>query len=156
MTRTRRLLPAALLLVAALAGCSSDPEPSAAPSPSTAATTGRPAAIEIECANIDRAHRAWQGPPVPQSAVDAAGITELDVKMAMEDGEAYLRAVEGHADQPSKALASAIAQYNLDLAILNAELTIGGKADDKTALAVAVAARKVHDDYAAWQNATCV
>ncbi|MEU5962637.1 hypothetical protein ABZ777_15625 [Micromonospora parva] len=155
MTRAR-YLTAALLLAATLAGCSSDPEPgaTASPAPSSSAST-RPAAIEVECANIDRAHNAWDGPRRAASAAQVALWNEGEAKAAMEGGEDYLKAVSGYQDQPSKVLARAVAEYNYELSVVNVEAVIGDGISEEQAGKAAAAAGSVGDAYRAWRSATC-
>lgn len=146
----------AVALTAYLLGRGGGSDTAEGSSPSAVAATGLPAAVQIECANVDRARLAWVQGQTLHTTEDAAAARKIDVEMAMDDTTAYLRAVEGYADQPAKALVSAIAQYNVELSLLNAELTITGKGSEGAAMSVAVAARKVHDAYSAWQNETCV
>ncbi|MBG6070061.1 hypothetical protein [Micromonospora ureilytica] len=158
MIRTRLTAAALTLAVAvATAGCGGDAEPGATATSSapSASTSTRPAAVEVECVNIDRAHNAWDGPRRAQSAAEVAGWNELDIKMAMETGEDYLKAVSGYESQPSKTLAVAIAEYNFELSLVNAEAVIGDRIGEEQAGKAAAAAGSVGDAYRAWRSATC-
>ncbi|MEK8109204.1 hypothetical protein NKG94_39870 [Micromonospora sp. M12] len=154
-----RLTATALSVAVALTGCGSNNEPSAAPSSSptaaSASATVRPAAIEVECANIDRAHNAWDGPRRAESATEVTLWNELEIKMAMEGGEDYLKAVSGYEDQPSKVLARAVAEYNYELSVVNVEAVIGDGISEEQADKAAAAAGSVADAYRAWRSGTC-
>ncbi|MEW2382306.1 hypothetical protein AB0873_09470 [Micromonospora sp. NPDC047707] len=166
-SRNRRLLIAAgaavaVLIIAAAAyllgrGTSGTEQTAtaSATSPTAAATTGRPAAIEVECTNIDRAHNAWEGPSLATTAAEFADFNELDAKMAMDDGKTYLDAVSGYTDQPSKELATAIAQYNYELSLVNVQVVIGDGVSAEQASKTADAVTKVVQSYNAWKAATC-
>lgn len=162
--RKRRALIAAAAAIAVIAIAviayaigrgGSDPAPKAAAATSAPAATGRPAATQVECTNIDRAHNAWAGLSLPSTAADVAALNEVTVKMAMDDGENYLNAVEGYEDQPSKALASAIAAYNFELSLVNAQVTMGSDVDGEQATKVEQAVAAVADKYQTWHAATC-
>lgn len=136
----------------------SDPTPKAAAATSTPAapaTTGQPAATQVECANIDRAHNAWAGFSLPSTAADVAALNEGTVKMAMDDGRDYLNAVEGYQDQASKSLASAIAAYDFELSLVNVQVTMGSPVDKDQAMKVERAVATVTDKYQTWRAATC-
>lgn len=142
----------------ALGRSGSDPASRAAAATSTpaaAAPSTRPAADQVECTNIDRAHNAWAGLSLPSTAADVKALNEVTVKMAMDDGDSYLDAVKGYNDQPSKELAAAIAGYNFELSVVNAQVVIGSGVDDEQATAVEAAVAKVADKYQAWRTATC-
>ncbi|KAB1111979.1 hypothetical protein [Micromonospora aurantiaca (nom. illeg.)] len=137
----------------------SDPTPRAAVATSAAAVatpSTRSAADQVECTNIDRAHNAWAGLGLPSTAADVKALNEVTVKMAMDDGDSYLDAVKGYNDQPSKDLAAAIAGYNFELSVVNAQVVIGSGVDDEQAAAVEAAVAKVADKYQAWRSARCI
>ena len=164
--RTWAVATAAAVAVIAIAGVAyalgrggSDPAPrtaAATSAPSASATTGRPAAVQVECTNIDRAHNAWAGLSLPSTAADVKALNEVTVKMAMDDGKDYLNAVEGYDDQPSKGLAVAIAEYNFELSIVNVQVTMGSRADAEQAAKVEQAVAAVAEKYQTWRTETCV
>ncbi|MET8908410.1 hypothetical protein [Micromonospora sp. NPDC004551] len=167
-TRRRNLLLAiaagvAVIVIAAVAFAlgrgGSDPAPRAAAAtrPSAIATPStRSAADQVECTNIDRAHNAWAGLSLPSTAADVKVLNEVTIKMAMDDGDSYLDAVKGYNDQPSKELAAAIAGYNFELSVVNAQVVIGSGVEDDQAAAVEAAVAKVADKYQAWHAAICI
>lgn len=167
-TRRRHLLLAvavgvAVIVIALAAfalGCGEpDPTPRAAAATSSAPAatpSTRSAADQVECTNIDRAHNAWAGLSLPSTAADVKALNEVTVKMAMDDGDSYLDAVKGYDDQPSKALASAIAAYNFELSLVNMQVTMGSEVDDDQAATVEQAVATVADKYQAWHVALCI
>ncbi|MEV7265591.1 hypothetical protein AB0N38_18740 [Micromonospora aurantiaca] len=136
-------------------GSGPTPRAAAATSAPAASASTRSAADQVECTNIDRAHNAWAGLSLPSTAADVKALNEVTVKMAMDDGDSYLDAVRGYNDQPSKDLAAAIAGYNFELSVVNAQVVIGSGVDDEQAAAVEAAVAKVADKYQAWRAATC-
>lgn len=147
-------LTAVLALAATLAGCGSNDTTEPTSSAPTMTATKAPR-NEVECVNINRAHNAWDGPGLLYTATQIADMNDLQTKMAMEAGKKYLDDVTGYDDQPSKELASAIAAYNFEIALVNAQVVIGGgvKADQAKKTEDAVA--KVISSYRAWKSATC-
>lgn len=164
----RRTLPlaigAAVAVIAiavaayALGRGGADPAPraaAAASAPAASALTVRPAAMQIECTNIDRAHNAWAGLSLPSTAGDVKALNEVTVKMAMDDGDDYLDEVKGYSDQAALDLAAAIASYNFELSVVNAQVVIGSGADEEQAAAVEAAVAKVAEKYQAWRTSAC-
>lgn len=158
----RRILhasAAATLLALSLAGCgdakstaAAKARPSASPSPSPSKSRD---VNQVECVNLDRAYNAWEGPNAPRAAADVAGWNLGAVEYAMEDGKTFLNAVTGYNDQPSKVLASAVAEYNFELSLANFQVTTGDAVDADQTEKVATAAGKVRDAYKAIGSSTC-
>lgn len=75
---------------------------------------------QLECTTIKREYDAWR---------KADGLGELDrlrklsasyaTKKALNDGEAFAKAVTGYRDEPSMVLAVAVGTYNVEVSMLN-------------------------------------
>jgi len=123
------------------------------------ADAAEPAATEnpssIECANIERAYNAWNSSLRLRTAYQFTYANEVELATEMDDQKALYQAVSGYDDQPSKVLATAIATFGADLAVLNAQLVIADDIDPGQADRVAKSRAKVIQDYQAWKAATC-
>ncbi|MFI6819709.1 hypothetical protein ACIBJE_02005 [Micromonospora sp. NPDC050187] len=157
VTRSLPATIAALVLTVSLAACGGDEtgQPTAAASSSAPAATSAAPRNEVECVNINRAHNAWERPSLLRTADEIAAMNEGAVRLAMEDGKNYLNAVTGYDDQPSKELASAIAQYNVEISFVNLQVVMGDGVDQEQAEKTAAAVAKVMNSYQAWKTATC-
>lgn len=124
--------------------------------PASAPTTSAAVSAEnlVECVNIERAYNAWNS-GAPRTAADMAVLNEVTVGMRMDDGEDFLSAVSGYTDQASKALAVAIAEYNVELGLANLQMTLGGEVEAKQAAEVTAAAERLGDEYSRFRAATC-
>ncbi|QKW15398.1 hypothetical protein [Verrucosispora sp. NA02020] len=156
MTRPRPHRAAALTLALLLAttSCSSgDADEQAAPAPAT--SSARPAAVEIECANIERAYKAWKTDIfVPTTADQWADANEGQIMMAIDRGKTFLADVSGYDGQPAKELASAVAEYNVEVTFVNLQLGLGG-IEGENATKTASALQRVEIAFRSWQTKTC-
>lgn len=150
----RFTLAFATITLLALAGCGGG-EPTAAPFAGTKTTSTLDAAAQVECVNIERAYNAWNTLRRPHTAADVAALNKFTVKRVMEDGKSFLDAVTGYPDQASKVLASAIAEYNVELAMVNVQATMNGEIGDEQARKTGTAASEVEGAYQAWKSSTC-
>lgn len=141
--------------ILAITGCGDTPvnEPAAA-MPSPAATTGPPAATQVECVNVERAYTAWSRGAIG-AGTNAANLNDLTVKMAMDDGKSFLDDVTGYPDQASKALAAAVADYNYQLSIVNVGVTISGEADQDAVHDAIASTAKIQSAYDTFKSGTC-
>lgn len=99
--------------------------------PAAAATTS--VERQVECTTVKREYDAWR---------KADGLGELDrlrklgasfaTKNALEEGRALAKAVTGYPDQPSKALAVAVATYNAEVSMLNLQAVAANDYDDES------------------------
>lgn len=152
MVAARSLVVVAAVGLLAGCGASADGDDQGAPRNSTPSSTTPVAPsvdpqVQIECANVERAYNAWVWEPV--SSVDWA---EFQVQMRLDDGEAFHDAVEGYTDAAALDLVVAIADYNLELAMVNANYAAQGSADTTAAEDARVA---VVGAYEAFQQQTC-
>lgn len=112
---------------------------------------------QMECTSIKRGYDAWSSSPITISSLpdvkDMAA--EFVIKEVMEDGDALLKAVEGYDDQPSKALAVAVAEYNVEVGMLNVVFGLSGKYDDADYKKTIAARNKVRDAYNFFWAQTC-
>ncbi|MEO3922997.1 hypothetical protein ABGB07_03825 [Micromonosporaceae bacterium B7E4] len=116
------------------------------------AATSNPNAIE--CANIDRAYQAWSiGRLRDMYEYEAAA--EPHLLDEIEDQKALLQAVSGYPDQASKELATAVATFGVELALLNTEVVIAGNASLDQASVVTDAQKALRAAYSKWKAATC-
>ncbi len=127
----------------------------AAAQPSTTTAAG-PKANEVECVNVQRAYNAWNDLGLPKSSADVVALNEVTMSILTDDAKAFLAAVTGYDDKPSKQLAVAIAQYNFDLGLVNLELSVKGKIEPgERPDTVFASMGKVHEAYRAFKAATC-
>lgn len=101
----------------------------------------------MECTNVERAYNAWFWEPT--TSLDWS---QFQVQMRMEDGDDFLAAVSGYTDDPALELAVAIANYNVEMSLINADFTINGSADTSKA---DVARVDVVDTYDEFAKTTC-
>lgn len=139
----RLALLAALLLTTVACGTDDPPQH---PSGSVRTTTIDPE-VQIECSNVERAYNAWHWEP--QTSADwSLG----QVRYHLDNGEAFHDAITGYTDKPALDLVVAVAQYNYEMSLVQADMTIKGSADT----AAAESARTdVVDAFEAFQRATC-
>ena len=122
-----------------------------ADAPSTAA----PNPNQVECVNIERAYRAWDGLSLPRFPSGVLMLNRVSMDMRTEDGHDFLSDVEGYEDRPSKVLAFAVAKYNVALGFANVQLTAAGRIDLQQAEDVVAAIREVDDAFTAFKTSTC-
>lgn len=121
------------------------------------ADTAKPAAPDpaaIECANIERAYNAWAAGRL-RDMYEYNLATAPDLLAEVEDQRELLEAVSGYDSQASRDLATAVARFGAELAVLRAQMTISGGTDLDQAAAVADAQTGLRQQYAAWRAATC-
>lgn len=150
----------AAVVVAAAAGAflldSRGNETSPAAAATSAAASPTPdQAMVVECTNIERAYNAWAGPDLPSTAFDVSRLNSFAVDRLAEDGKDFLKAVEGYTDQASKALAVAVANYGVEIAMANVQATALGGIDAEQAEKTFTAITKVHADFTAFKLASC-
>lgn len=106
---------------------------------------------------MTRAYQAWDSLTLPQS-IDGLQLdsTELSLKMAMDDGKAFLGDVTGYDDHASKVLANSVATFNADLGMANVMFTLSGEIERDQAVTVMTSLEQVRMDYLAWRKATCL
>lgn len=156
--RPARLLLAGLVTIVLgvavmflLASCGSDTSTASGTMASSSSAPSVDAAIQVECVNVERAYNAWE----PTAPTQAQGLTELRVRMLMDDGDAFLRAVEGYQDQASKDLAVAISAYNYDMAVINANFAASGLAEGKVVDGMLAKVGQVRGAFASFKFETC-
>lgn len=139
-----------VVVVPVVAGCSGaavGDEPRPAPTTTTSTAPALDTETQVECSNVERAYNAWHWEPM--SSADWA---QFQVKMRMDDGDAFHDAVEGYTDKPVLDLVVAVANYNYELSLLNANYVAQGSADPAAAEEARVA---VVDAYETFQTETC-
>src|SRR5688572_7347770 len=132
--RTRlRLLRATLAALALAAGVATLAvvipklvDSRAQPVGNASSSDGKPAEMQIQCANIRHAYTLWSKgrhdlETLPHISTVAAN---FGAKRLMEEGKKFLDATSGHKDQPSKNLAAAVAGYNVEIGFVQLGLQI--------------------------------
>lgn len=119
------------------------------PTASAASATAMSVERQMECTGIKRGYDTWSDNPMNIGRLPDFKDLGADfiIKEAMEDGDALLKAVEGYDDQPSKALAVAVAEYNVEVSMLNLVFGMSGKYDDADYKKTIAARNKVRDAY---------
>lgn len=115
---------------------------------------------QIECTSIRREHEAWDRTSAQWITTidrDPAGVTtRYGFDQLHEAGQAYLKAVTGYPDQPSKEHAVAVAQYNLDMGTVSLEHQLTGGTFSRPAFDKALAsAAAVIGSYKTFMALTC-
>lgn len=83
---------------------------------------------QLECITVKREHENWNRSAGKLLVMTpTAADNSLWFKQLKTDGDAYLKAVSGYPDQPSKELAVAVAQYNFDLGLVSLDHQLNGK-----------------------------
>lgn len=118
----------------------------------------------VQCQDISRAHTAFVKEFASSiTTIEATHpgtstrdiITEHEIKTVQATAEELRKATANRADQPSKSLAVAVAEFNYALSMLNLENTIGdGKWKNDTLAKVKIAAVNLAQVYAGFA-ATC-
>lgn len=103
--------------------------------------------VMVECSNVERAYNAWHWEP--QTSADWS---LFQVKRHLDDGKSFHDAVEGYTDKPALALVLAVAQYNVELSLVQGNMTINGSSETTKAESARVA---VIDAYEEFQQQTC-
>ncbi len=149
------LAAAGLTTVAVLLVGSEREKPAAAAATSAAASPTVDQAIVVECTNVARAYKAWLGLDLPSTVGEVQGMNAFRIQGLMEDGDQLFSQVEGYTDQPSKALAVAVAEYNLALSTANVYVTIGDGMSAEQANDVVRTMNTVQSSYSAFRSTTC-
>jgi hypothetical protein len=111
---------------------------------------------QVECVNVERAYNAWNGAlSLPGDAAGVKALRKVEIEVLMDDGKSFLENVQGYSDQRSKELASAVANYNVEISMANVAITLVGKIDNDIASSVVAAIAGVRDSYAAFKSSTC-
>ena len=141
------LVGAVAVFVAACSSSADGAETEQRPTATGAPTTTIDSKVLVECSNVERAYNAWHWEP--QTSADWSLI---QVKMRLDDGEAFHDEVKGYTDKPALALVVAVAEYNYELSLVQAHMTINGSSETTDAESARVA---VVDAYAEFQQQTC-
>ena len=123
--------------------------------PIAAPSTAAPNPNQVECVNIERAYRAWDGLSLPRFPSGVLMLNRVSMDMLTDDGHDFLSDVEGYEDRPSKVLALVVATYNVELGFANVQLTLSGRIDIQQAEEVVAAIREVDDAFTAFKTSTC-
>lgn len=133
-------------------------DPAAAPQTPSAwekeQAVGQPAptssADSYQCIGIRRAFEAWLD--VLPSNLE---FNEVGYSRVKDAGDRLLEDVSGWDDQSSKDLAVAVSRYNYELALANAQYTIGGKLEPAQADKITEAMSASGDAYSQLMATTC-
>lgn len=113
--------------------------------------------LQVECANIKHAYTVWHG-----RSMDIATLELLPSDMAGfkleslgNEGKDFLDAVTGHKDQPSKRLATAIADYNYQVSLVRLENQLGGSFKAETYQTAIKSSDAVDVAYRSFAAETC-
>jgi hypothetical protein len=103
----------------------------AQPVGNASSSDGKPAEVQIQCANIKHAYTLWSKgrhdlETLPHLPADTAN---FEAKLLMDEGKKFLDAVSGHADQSSKELATTVAGYNVEIGFVRLGLQLAGTFD---------------------------
>ena len=111
---------------------------------------------QIECANIKHAHTVWRQGSLDIVLLESlpSDFASIKVRDLGAQGKTFLDAVTGHKDQPSKRLATAIAEYNYHVSLLGIEL-IGGAFKGETYEQAIKSSDAVDAAYRDFAAATC-
>lgn len=154
----RRLIALLVLILglAVAAGCSGNDdlvEGEATPTADLSAASAEVVVDDktvIECANVERAYNAWEWEPSSSLDFSAASIARK-----MDQGDEFLSEVKGYTDDPALGLASAIADYNYQLALANATMAIEGSLASDDIDPVVMALSSVTEAYDMFRSDTC-
>lgn len=144
------LTAAAFLLVGSERG-----GPAAAAATSVAAGQAVDQATVVECTNVARAYTAWLQTQQTATVGEVEALSAFHLQGLMEDGDQLLSQVKGYTDQPSKALAAAVAEYNLALAVANTDAVIGDGVTGEHADKVVAGSVAIQSSYSAFRSTTC-
>lgn len=91
--------------------------------------SGPPVKTQVECETIRHEHEIWEQGRDDLDLLPnrAAYVAEYDVSGLIKSGKAFFEAASGRDDAAAKTLAVAIAQYNLDISVINLELSAGSQ-----------------------------
>lgn len=160
--RTGRAVLIATAITAVLAGGGAlayvigwgiaDDQQAAAATPS-----GPPVALQMECTSIRRGYMAWRDDAMNLGTLD--DFRDVDpgavTPNLVEAGNALLEAVSGYPDQPSKELAVVVATYNVEVTMLNIEVSATSTYKRESFKKANAARLKVNDAYNAFWAQTC-
>lgn len=128
-------------------------DPAASPS-----SNGAPGEIQIECAAVRHEYSAWKRSDANLArvpSITARDVFKFEMEQMLEAGKAFLKASSGYRDQPSKALATAIAEHNFDVSTLNLEGTLSGTVKPETYEKVKKSRQGVETGYETFLVLTC-
>ncbi|WP_162959065.1 hypothetical protein [Micromonospora tulbaghiae] len=152
-------LAAVLMLVATvlhfIAPGENIPKSDAVAGPTPPSPIARPAAIEIECQTIGMAHNAWAGSELPAASPSIGKFDDRSIKIAARNGEKYLNAVKGHNGQQANELATAITDYNAELALAASQMARSLRVSRSQATKIEQRVATVVEKYQAWRAAMC-
>lgn len=155
MTFPLRPLPgrvAALFMVLVAAGCAAAPgqdaPTSASPAPSAAAMAAADTVLLLQCSEIVRAYDAW-GREFPRSfsLIKNSGTSTYVAKAELDNLKAYTadlqKATRDRADQPSKEMAAAVAEFELARSLVALQRSLQGSIEADKLEQMRAAAEKV-------------
>jgi hypothetical protein len=115
----------------------------------TASPTGPSVVWQMECTSIQRAYKAWSDDAMNLATLD--GFKDLDPGAVTPNlsaaGKTLLDAVGGYPDQDAKQLAVAVAEYNVEVGMLDLEVHATDTYKPESFKKAAAAANKVHSAY---------
>jgi hypothetical protein len=123
-------------------GIADGKDPAASPS-------GPSVALQMECTSIQRAYKAWSDDAMNLATLNS--FKDLDPGAVTPNlstaGKALLDAVGGYPDQDAKELAVAVAEYNVEVGMLDIEVRATDTYRPESFKKAAAASNKVHSAY---------